>query len=122
MIRPHSKMKRLAIPTMLVALHPCIALAHGEEVVFLPVGQLVALVVVGILLWRLPFRGVAVRVFSVMCVAGVTLPLWFATVSWFPAFLRGAAGFFLVGLVPAVVVVLAIFLLQRRLVRERNDT
>jgi hypothetical protein len=101
-------MKRLAIPTSLVAFVPSIALAHGQEVVFMPIGQLFAVVV-------------AIRVFSVMCAVGVTLPFWFSSVSWFPGFLWSATGFFLIGFVPSVVVVLAIFLLQRGLIQRRKD-
>jgi hypothetical protein len=103
---------------MLPVLAPSVAIAHGQEVVFMPVGQFVALVVVGILLWRLPFRGVAIRVMAVLCVLGVTLPLWYVSVSWFPGFLRNATGFFLIGLVPSVVVALVAFFVQSCLIRR----
>jgi hypothetical protein len=112
------KMNQPAIPIILLALAPSVAFAHGQEVVFMPAGQFVALVVVGILLWRLPFRGVAIRVMAVLCVLGVTLPLWYVSVSWFPVFLRNASGFFLIGLVPSVVVALVIFFVQRCLIKR----
>ena len=113
-------MKRLVIGSLPFGLTPSLAMAHGQEVVFMPIGQLIAVIAVAVLLWRLPFHGIAIRVLSATCVVGVTLPFWFATVAWFPTFLWSPMGFFLIGLVPSVVVVLAAFFLQRSFIKRRK--
>ncbi len=51
---------------MVLLLVPALAEAHGEESFFLPLGQLLALVPVTIIAWRLT-RGIIARVVVIFC-------------------------------------------------------
>ena len=114
-------MNRFPVPIFLFFFFPSLTWAHGEEALFLPIGQFLALSIVTVLLWRLPFRGVVVRLIVVICVIGVTLPFWFMSRSSFPEFFQGAMGIFLIGLAPSVLIVGAIFFLDQALGRRKEQ-
>jgi len=95
---------RLAVSLLaLLACSP--ALAHGEEIVALPLGFLVAVAVVGVLAWRVRrVRFAAAVVILSALAAAIVLMLIPDPVYLFDIpYLRSAVGYFLVGLVPLLV-------------------
>jgi len=114
------KRKRLLILIIIFAtLIPNMALAHGVEVLFLPLGQVIAVVVV-ILLW--PLRQ-GVFLLALFFAVGVALALWFIPDSWFPESLRGPTGQFFSGFVPPLAAVgLIIFIFHGFWCRNKKDT
>ena len=113
------KRKRLLILIILGTLIPNTALAHGVEVLFLPLGQVVAVVVVVVLLW--PLRQ-GVSLFALFFAVGVALALWFIPGSWFLDSLRGPTGQFFAGFVPPLAGVgLIIFIFRGFWCRNKKD-
>ncbi len=95
-------MKRLLTSSILMAFMPSIALAHGGEVMLLPLGQILAVFVATILLWPLNKRSFLI---SISCTVGVALSLWFILIFWLPESFRDPVGLFLVGFFPPLAVV-----------------
>jgi hypothetical protein len=115
-------MTRITVLVACFTFAPSIVWAHGEGVVFAPFGQSAALIVVGILLWRLPFRGIAIRCITAVCAVGIAASLWYVDLSWLPyLMLFNAVGFFLIGFVPPVLIAYAIFRLQLSFIKRNKN-
>jgi hypothetical protein len=113
------KRKRVLIAISIATLTPNMALAHGGEVLFLPLGQVVAVVLAVILLWPL---GRVVPLFALFFAVGIALSLWLIPWSSFPQPLRGITGQFFVGFVPPLAVVgLIIFVFRSFSCRNKKD-
>ena len=101
--------RRLAIACIGMAM-PCTALSHGEEVLLLPVGQLAAVVVLGLALWwARPTIWEAMA--AVIAALAASFLIWIVPN---PAYLLGSTfphrsvGNFVSGLVPPVIAALAV--------------
>jgi hypothetical protein len=102
---------------MVLLLVPALAEAHGEESFFLPLGQLLALVPVTIIAWRLT-RGIIARVLVIFCALVAPLLLWFSPNHYLPWWLLASEiSSFLTGFIASTIVATLVALLWRRLSR-----
>jgi hypothetical protein len=62
---------------------PSLALAHGQQIVFVPIGQLIALVPVAFIAWRLT-RGWFVRSAVIVCAVLVPTVILFMPIGYIP--------------------------------------
>lgn len=97
---------KVAIVYLLLMLSTSPAYAHGEQVLFVPVCQLSALVAM-ILLTTRAFRTLAPfrRWLSVVLAALICVPIWHVPGNYFPEILRYSGwGNFVIGLFPPLLV------------------
>jgi uncharacterized membrane protein len=100
-----------------------LAYAHGEQIIFLPLGQLAALVPATIIAWRLT-RGIAARVLVILCALAVPILLWFLPNHYMPWWLLASeVSSFLTGFVASTIVAILVALFSRRLLQgDRHGT
>jgi len=108
---------------MVLLLVPALAEAHGEQLVFLPLGQLVALLPATIIAWRLT-RGVSARVVVLFSALLAPVLLWFLPNHYMPWWLLASEiSSFLTGFIASTIVATLVALLWRRLLqRDRHGT
>lgn len=118
------KGKNRFIAGIFCAAIPTVAWAYREEVLLFPVGQLAAVIVVGIIAWHFSSRSIIIRTIVIICAAGAALTLWFTPVDLITR-ITGITGsrpneteYFLMGLVPptavAILVALILSLFRKR--------
>jgi hypothetical protein len=99
---------------MVLLLVPALAEAHGQQIVFLPLGQLVAVVPATIIAWRLT-RGVIARFAIVVCALVGPVLLWFTPNRCLPWWLLASEiSSFLTGFIASSIVATLVALLWRR--------
>ncbi len=102
---------------MVLLLVPALSEAHGEESFFLPVGQLLALVPVTIIAWRLT-RGIIARMAVILCALLVPVLLLFTPNHYLPWWLLASEiSSFLTGFIASTIVATLVALLWRRLLQ-----
>lgn len=87
----------------MVALQPGLAFAHGEQILFFPIGILAA--AIAVLGWSM-FRpvGCGVRLLAVAVAFAASLPFWFTSIGdWPPVGGFEALMIFATGFIPSVV-------------------
>jgi len=121
----HSDALRIApkLPVaILLAFVPAVAQAHGQQVVFLPLGQLVALIPAAIVAWTLT-RGIAARAVVVMSAVLVPFALWFLPNYLMLWWLLGSeVSSFFTGFIASTVVAVVVALSWRGLGKDRYGT
>jgi hypothetical protein len=96
-------------------------MAHGEEALLLPVGNLFALIVVAIAALSLKVEWPS-RVVAVLIAIVVSLPPYFVTNRYVPYWLSfSALGWFAVGLLPPIAVSAAFLLWRRRAAHKKGN-
>ena len=112
------KGKNRFIAGIFCAAIPTVAWAYREEVLLFPVGQLAAVIVVGIIAWHFSSRSIIIRSIVIICAAGAALTLWFTPVALITGSRPNETEYFLMGLVPptavAIVVALILSLFRKR--------
>jgi hypothetical protein len=109
----------MAIGTWFV-LVPALAWAHGGEFIFMPLGQLVALVPVSVIAWRLA-RGAFARAVVIFCALGAPFSLWFLPNYYMPWWLLASElSSFLTGLILATTVAVLVAILWRTFSQVRH--
>jgi hypothetical protein len=99
---------------MVLLLVPALAEAHGQQIVFLPLGQLVAVVPATIIAWRLT-RGIMARMVVVLCALVAPVLLWFTPNRCLPWWLLASEiSSFLTGFIASSIVATLVALLWRR--------
>jgi hypothetical protein len=99
---------------MVLLLVPALAEAHGQQIVFLPLGQLVAVVPATIIAWRLTRRVIA-RFAIVVCALVGPVLLWFTPNRCLPWWLLASEiSSFLTGFIASSIVATLVALLWRR--------
>jgi hypothetical protein len=119
--RPHSASVAPRHTAAAIALlcTPATALAHGQQILFMPVGNLVALVAVTVA--TLVFKvGWKARLAALLLALAVALPPYFVPAGYLPWQLTSSeAGCFILGVVPPLVAA-ALFLAWRRRAAARH--
>lgn len=82
---PPRRLQNLAVALLLVAT-PVVAHAHGQQALFMPLGQLVALIPAAVIAWRLT-SGVAARAVVVLAALLVPVVVWFLPNYYLPLWL-----------------------------------
>ena len=109
--------KRTLVSAALAAA-PVLALAHGEELVFLPVGNVAAVLSV-IVVALLVEVGWSSRLLAIVIAGAATVPPYFVTYRYAPHWLAySELALFLVGFVPPVAVSAAFLAASRRRARR----
>jgi uncharacterized membrane protein len=113
---------RLPIAMALLLL-PAVAEAHGEQIVFLPLGQLVGLVPAAVIAWRLT-RGVIARMVVILCALVAPVLLLFMSNNYLPWWLLASeTSSFLTGFIASTIVAILVALFWRRLLQgDRHST
>jgi hypothetical protein len=105
-----------------LALIPSLAFAHGQQIFFVPVGQLIALVPVAFIAWRLT-RGWVVRIAVIVCAVLVPTIILFVPIGYIPWWLvADEIRSFLTGFVFSVLVACALGVLYRSAVPGKHGT
>jgi hypothetical protein len=105
-----------------LVLIPSLALAHGQQIFFIPVGQLIALVPVAFIAWRLT-RGWFVRIAVIACALLVPTIILFMPSGYIPWWLvADEIRSFLTGFVFSVLVACALGVLYRIVVPGKHGT
>jgi len=113
---------RTALPGLLLMLVPSLALAHGQQIVFVPIGQLIALVPVAFIAWRLT-RGWFVRLAVISCALVVPTVILFLPIGYIPWWLvADEIRSFLTGFLFSVLIASALGVLYRAAVSARHGT
>ena len=104
--------KPFALGVMLL-LAQSTAYAHGEQIIFMPIGQVMALVLVAMIaVWAV--RGIGARVAVVACAVGVGVLPWILPNAYLPWWALGTVeASFLTGLLPPVVIAMVVAWLAR---------
>jgi hypothetical protein len=112
--RPKRRPSELAI-ALLLATTPAIVHAHGQQAVFMPLGQLVALIPAAVIAWRLT-SGILVRTVVILAALLVPVFVWFLPNYYLPWWLLASeTSSFLTGLIASTLVATAVALSWRSL-------
>jgi hypothetical protein len=115
--QPMRRPPKLAIAFLLVAT-PVVAYAHGQQAVFMPLGQLVALLPAAIIAWRLT-HGIAARAVVVLAAVLVPVVVWFLPNYYLPWWLLASeTSSFLTGFIASTLVATAVALAWRSLLGD----
>ena len=104
--------KRAWIVTAAAAF-PSAAQAHGEQVLFLPIGQLLALLIAGVIAWR-STDGWKKRCLVMAAAIATAFACWFLPGNLFGVWSYTVTANFLMGLVPPVVIAALVSAVVRR--------
>jgi hypothetical protein len=103
-------------------LAPSLALAHGQQIVFVPIGQIAALVPVAFIAWRLT-RGWFVRTAVIVCAVLVPTAILFMPIGYIPWWLvANETNSFLTGFLFSVLLACALSGLYRALTPSAHGT
>ena len=103
---------------VLLAAMPTMAHAHGEQVLLVPFGQLVALVPAAVIAWRLTSSSIA-RTVVLVSAPLVPIILWFLPNYYFPWWMLATdIGSFLTGFIASTVVALVVAVSWRMFSRK----
>ena len=113
---------KLDIALLLVAMPPEVH-AHGQQAVFMPLGQLVALIPAAVIAWCLT-RGIAARTVVVLAALLVPVVVWFLPNYYLPWWLLASeTSSFLTGFIASTLVATVVALSWRSLrARDRYGT
>jgi hypothetical protein len=101
---------------------PSLALAHGQQIVFVPLGQITALIPVAFIAWRLT-RGWFARTAVIVCAVLVPTVILFMPIGYIPWWLVASErSSFLTGLLFSVLVACALSGLYRALAPRAHGT
>jgi hypothetical protein len=120
MVAGRKKVRKISsfIGGIFCAAIPNLASASGEDVLLFPVGQLAALVVVGIISWQFSSRSIIIRSLVIIGAVAIGTALWFTPVNSIIGSHPNQTEYFLIGLVPptavAVIVALVCSLFTKR--------
>jgi hypothetical protein len=97
----------------MLAMTPVIAHAHGQQALFMPLGQLVALIPAVVIAWRLT-HGIAARAVVVLTALVVPVVVWFLPNYFLPWWLLASeTSSFLTGFIASTLVATAVALSWR---------
>ena len=107
----------------LLAMTPAIVHAHGQQALFMPLGQLLALIPAAVIAWRLT-SGIAARTVVVLAALLVPVVVWFLPNYYLPWWLLATeTSSFLTGFIASTLVAAAVALSWRSLLaKERYGT
>jgi hypothetical protein len=105
-------LQNLAVALLLVAT-PVVAHAHGQQALFMPLGQLVALIPAAVIAWRVT-SGIAARAVVVLAALLVPVVVWFLPNYYLPLWLLASeTSSFLTGITASTLVAIAVALSWR---------
>lgn len=108
---------------MLLAVTPALVHAHGQQALFMPLGQLLALIPAAVIAWRLT-SGIAARTVVVLAALLVPVVVWFLPNYYLPWWLLASeTSSFITGFVASTLVAVAVALSWRSLLaKDRYGT
>jgi len=110
--QPTRRSLKLSIALLLVTT-PVIAHAHGQQAVFMPLGQVVALIPAAVIAWRLT-SGIAARTAVVLAAPLVPVVVWFLPNYYLPWWLLASeTSSFLTGFIASTLGAIAVALSWR---------
>ncbi len=110
------------IASLPLLLGPALAFAHGQQIVFLPIGQAIALIPVAFIAWRLA-RGWIVRTSIIVCAVLVPTVILFMPIGYIPWwFVADEIRSFLTGFLLSVLLAIALSMLSRTLMPRPHGT
>ena len=113
---------RIALGALALAVAPSAALAHGQQIVFVPIGQVIALVPVAFIAWRLT-RGWAVRLAIIVSAVLVPTAILFMPIGYIPWWLvADEIRSFLTGFTLSVLIACVLVVLYRAVVPVKHGT
>jgi len=60
-----------------------------------------------------------IRFITLLISLGICIPFWFSKISWFPGVLWSEWGLFLIGFVPPIIIVIAVYYIQAKVVNNK---